>query len=221
MNNTTRISDLPENIMMQVNKTDDLTESVPATNYIPINVHPNPYGISAQNPIMPPMQQQQPNEQQMQQMQKLEKLSEQQKRELLDMRQVNLPSKHVNIDTAAYMQDEAVQANYIPSPKLTKDYILEYEDEFEKKKKENEKKKYQTNRVEQILTEFQLPFLIALLFLIFQLPIVNTMVFKRFSFLSIYHEDGNFNFYGLVFKSVMFGGLFYSVQKMIDFVNEI
>ena len=66
MNNTTRISDLPENVTMQINKPNNLIDSEQSTNYIPINVHPNPYGISAQNPIMPnPVQVNSPQQQQM------------------------------------------------------------------------------------------------------------------------------------------------------------
>jgi len=223
MNNTTRIADLPENVIIQMNRTDDLTESVPPTNYMPINVHPNPYGVSAQNPIMPPMQH--PAEQQMMQMQQLEQISnvltEQQKRELLDMQQVRLPSKHVQIDTQTYMQDQEVQPNYIPRPKLTKNYIHDYEEEYEMKKKENDSKKHRDSKVDEILTELQTPILIAILFMLFQLPIINTVVFKRFSFLSIYHEDGNFNFYGLVFKSLFFGSCYYTIQKVIDYLSDL
>jgi hypothetical protein len=220
MNNTTRISDLPENVMSQPTKHDNLTEDSLPTNYIPINVHPNPYGISAQNPIMPPMQQG-PGEQQMAQVQQLEKLSEEQMQELQNMRQMRLPAKDVKIDTLSYMQDEAIQPNYIPKPKLTKDYILDYEEEFEKKHSENEKKKHQESKIDQLLLEFQVPIMITLLFLVFQLPIVNTVVFKRFSFLSIYHEDGNFNFYGLLLKSILFGFAFYVIQKSIDYIGDM
>ena len=72
MEKTTRISDLPENITVQmptynpnINQSNNMNMDS-ATNYMPINVHPNPYGISAQNPIMPIPQQ--PNVQQMNQM---------------------------------------------------------------------------------------------------------------------------------------------------------
>jgi hypothetical protein len=220
MNNTTRISDLPENVMSQPTKHDNLTEDSLPTNYIPINVHPNPYGISAQNPIMPPMQQG-PGEQQMAQVQQLEKLSEEQMQEIQNMRQMRLPAKDVKIDTLSYMQDEEIQPNYIPKAKLTKDYILDYEEEFEKKHVENEKKKHQESKIDELLSEFQVPIMITLLFLVFQLPIVNTVVFKMFSFLSIYHEDGNVNFYGLLFKSILFGLSFYFIQKSIDFIGDM
>jgi hypothetical protein len=228
MNNTTRISDLPDNITMQPTKHDNLVDPSQSTNYIPINVHPNPYGVSPQNPIMPQMQQA-PNVQQMQQVQQLEQmsntirepLSEEQMAELQNMRQMRLPSKDVRIDTQDYMHDEAVQPNYIPKQKLTKDYILDYEEEFEKKHQENEKKKHRESKIDELLTELRVPIMVAVLFLVFQLPIVNTQVFKRFSFLSIYHEDGNFNFYGLVFKSSLFGAIYYFTQKVIEYLGDL
>ena len=74
MEGLTRISDLPEQGIMnsQQGSSMNYNQMAPmsqptnisnnrgmtgeATNYVPINVHPNPYGISAQNPIMPPPQ---------------------------------------------------------------------------------------------------------------------------------------------------------------------
>jgi len=67
-NAITRIADLPLDNNMQMSNTyspivpgqgagrmDKIQEQ--ANNYIPINIHPNPYGISAQNPIISPPQQ--------------------------------------------------------------------------------------------------------------------------------------------------------------------
>ena len=212
MNNTTRISDLPENITMQITKPNNLIDSEQSTNYIPINVHPNPYGVSPQNPVITPTNQQPVHQ---------EQINEEQIRELKEMRQVNLPSKHVVIDTQNYLQDEQVQPNYIPKQKLTKDYILDYEDKFEKEHMDNEKKKHRESKIDALLNEFQIPIMIAALFMVFQLPIINTLVFKRFSFLMIYHEDGNFNFYGLIFKSVLFGAVYYICQNIIELLGDL
>jgi len=260
MNTTTRISDLPENITMQISNNNNMQQNMMIngggekkfdpninTNYVPINVHPNPYGISEQNPIMPlPQHQQPPNVQQMQQMQQLEQLSvgqqqqmqqqqmqmqqqqmqqqqgltEQQQYELQQLKQVRLPSRDIPITTNNYMQDEQIQPNYIPKPKLTSDYIHDFEETTEKNIKKHEEKKHRESRIDELLSELQTPILLIVLYFIFQMPIINTMIFKKFSFLSIYTLDGNFNFYGLLFKSMMFGGLFYTVQKIMKFISE-
>lgn len=233
MENTTRISDLPENITMQQMQTNftqgpgaipsidgqrQSFDNGPSTNYMPLNIHANPYGISAQNPIMPNPQQ--PNVQQMQQVSQLEQLSKQQQMELNNMPHVRLPSRDVQVDTTQYLHDDEIKANYIPRAKLTKDYIREQEDVTEKKLIEHEQKKHRAARVDDLWAEFQIPIFIAVLYLLFQLPIINTLLFKRFSFLSIYNEDGNFNFNGLVMKSMLFGSIYYSIQKITTFIVE-
>jgi len=239
MEKTTRIADLPDNITVQmpsynpnINQSNNNMNNMNAgfespNNYIPINIHPNPYGISAQNPIMPIPQQ--PNVQQIGQMNPMEQISvqkpkqqfsEQQMMELQNMQQMRLPSRDIPSETANYLQDEQIQPNYIPKPKVTSDYIRDYEETTDKHIREHEQKKYRESRIDAILTELQTPILICILFFIFQLPVINTMIFKKFSFLSLHNEDGNFNFYGLLFKSMLFGSLYYSVQKITDFISE-
>ena len=234
---TTRISDLPENITLQPSNSfmhggieNTFEQGGPPTNYIPMNVHPNPYGISAQNPIMPmPQQQAVPNAQQVQQIQQLEqmkqqynaevRLSEKQMMELENMQHVRLAPRDIPL-TTNYLHDEQVQANYIPKPKLTRNYLHEYEEDFESNQIKHEAKKHRESKVDEILTELQTPILIMILFFMFQMPIINTMIFKRFSFLSIYTLDGNFNFYGLLLKSIFFGSLYYFMHKITKFISE-
>ena len=232
MEKTTRIADLPENITVQmpsynpnINQSNTMNAGFESpNNYIPINVHPNPYGISAQNPIMPIPQQ--PNVQQMNPMEQIsvqkpkQQFSDQQMLELQNMQQMRLPSRDIPIDTTNYLQDEQVQPNYIPRPNVSSDYIRDYEQNTDKHIREHEQKKYRESRIDEILTELQTPILICILFFCFQLPIINTIIFKKFSFLSLYNEDGNFNFYGLLFKSMLFGSLYYSIQKITNFISE-
>jgi hypothetical protein len=47
------------------------------------------------------------------------------------------------------------------------------------------------------------------------------MIFKKFSFLSLHDADGNFNIYGLLLKSILFGGIYYSVFKAINFMIDL
>jgi len=232
MEKTTRIADLPENITVQmpsynpnINQSNTMNAGFDSqNNYIPINVHPNPYGISAQNPIMPIPQQ--PNVQQMNPMEQIsvqkpkQQFSDQQMLELQNMQQMRLPSRDIPIDTTSYLQDEQIQPNYIPRPNISSDYIRDYEQTTDKHIREHEQKKYRESRIDEILTELQTPILICILFFCFQLPIINTIIFKKFSFLSLYNEDGNFNFYGLLFKSMLFGSLYYSIQKITTFISE-
>ena len=225
METSTRLSDLPENITTQIvnasglpptisvsNNGYDKSESMP-TNYTPINTHPNPYGISAQNPIMEPMQQQHQQQQQ--------PLTENQRAMLQQQAPVRLPSRDISHDTTGYAQDEQIQPNYIPRANMSSDYVRDHEDMTDRNLREYEEKKRKESRLDMLFTEFQTPIFIALLFLLFQLPLVNKVVFKRFSFLDINNSDGNFNFYGLILKSVLFGLAYYSSIKVADYLSEI
>ena len=227
METSTRLSDLPENITTQIvnasglpptisvsNNGYDKSESMP-TNYTPINTHPNPYGISAQNPIMEPMHSQQ------QQQQHSQQLSENQRAMLQQQAPVRLPSRDISHDTTGYAQDEQIQPNYIPRTNMSSDYVRDHEDMTERNLREYEEKKRKESRLDALFTEFQTPIFIALLFLLFQLPLMNKVVFKRFSFLDINSADGNFNFYGLILKSILFGLAYYSSTKVADYLSEI
>ena len=221
MENITRIADLPDNPTGGPQNTfNPNVQQPPVTNgYTPINLHPNPYGISAQNPIMTPPQQQLPLQQQAP-VQQQQFISEEQRAQIQSLQQQRLPSRDIPNDQSGYNHDEQVTPNYIPKPKMEKDYVRDYEDMTEKNLREYEDKNRKEKKLDMILTELQVPIFIAILFFFFQLPMVNTLIFKRFAFLSIYNADGNFNFSGLVFKSILFGLFYYFTLKFTNFLAE-
>ena len=133
--------------------------------------------------------------------------------------QQRLPQRDIPMNISEHIQDEQIQPNYIPKPKLTSDYIQEYQESTDRKIREHEEKKMREKIAASWFDEVQIPIMIALLYFIFQLPIINTVIFKRFSFLSIYREDGNFNLLGLTMKSVLFASMFYSFHKSIEIIS--
>ena len=239
MESITRISDLPLDNNMQYSSTisnimqPQQTKKVSfeegqGQNYIPINVHPNPYGISVQNPIMPPPKQ--PNVSQNQQVlsqtyipppPQSQFLSEEQQMELQQLSHQRIPSRDIPHDITMYQQDVQIKPNYIPKSNISSDYVRDSEDMTEKNYKEYQQKKKEKNQLDNILTEFQIPIFVGILFFFFQLPIINKMIFKKFSFLSLHDADGNFNIYGLLLKSILFGGIYYSVFKSINFMLDL
>ena len=215
MENITRISDLPEqNNVISSNNYNPAQMNPGAgaglpSGYIPMNIHPNPYGISAQNPIMPPPQQQEGYKGQM------PHFSEEQ---LMQMQRQRLPSRDIPMETSTHMQDEQIVPNYIPKVRFEEDYVRKREDMTDKNIREYEDKNRREKKLDILLNEVQTPVFIAILFFFFQLPLVN-MFFKRFSFLSIYNSDGHFNFYGLVFKSLIFGSAYYTTTKLTSIIS--
>lgn len=197
---TTRISELPDNIQMQYNT----EEPVQNPTYKPMNIHPNPYGGNgtqdAVTPQMPPG------------------LSEEQKRMLTTNEQHVLPSRDIPMDSVSFQNDETIHANHIPKPKLTNDYIKSYQELENNDLRQHEFKKQQQETVNDFFTDIQLPFFIGMLFFIFQMPLMDSFFSKYFSFLPLYFKDGNLNFYGMLFKSLVFAFCFYSINQVVAYL---
>jgi len=230
-NSTTRIADLPENITVQMVQQQQpmqnvMIQQVPqqvpqgmqpdSTSYVPINIHPNPYGIPQQGLPNLPVAQPRPNQGQMDPMM----MMQQQQHQSMDPNQrTPLPSRDIPMNQIEYQHDEQIQPNFIPKQKLTSDYIREYEAASEQALKTHEQKKRGEKARDNLFSDLQTPLLVALLYFIFQMPIVNTLLFKYFAFLSIYNSDGNINFMGLLFKSALVGFVFYCMQYVVNFIT--
>jgi len=197
MDSTTRIDDLPENITMRVQP--EQSGQVPT--YAPMNIHPNPYGNSIQPNVMP--------------------LPESKVRFQEENPQMRLPSRDIPMDQTIYQQDEEIQPNYIPQAKLTRDYVRDYEEVTHDNIKRHENRKDKTSMLDKIFSDLQTPVLVALIFFIFQMPMMNTMFYRNFSFLSLYNTDGNVNFYGIALKSAVFGSVFYGIQNTMQYLTDI
>ena len=200
--------------------------------YMPMNIHPNPYGIP-KPPIggmLPPQQTQTgPTEypstsysSNMNMPPTNNSISPEQMAMFESMPQQRLNPRDIPSDMSMSdrMHDEEITANYIPRPKLTQDYIKEFQDSSDRKIREYEEQKHREKMASHWFDDLQTPILMTILFFIFCLPVVNTVIFKRFTFLDIYKGDGNFNLLGLTLKSVMFGSLYYSLSKTMKFISE-
>ena len=201
----TRIIDLPD-----TSGSFEQNNNLGADMYIPINGHPNPYGIPPPPPGGMAIPQQTQNAPAQYKNTMIQQSHEMQQR---------LPQRDIPMNLYEHTQDEQIQPNYIPKPKLTSDYIHEYQESNYHKMKEHEAKIMREKKTAFWFDEFQTPVIIFLLYFIFQLPIINTVIFKRFTFLSIYREDGNFNLMGLILKSSLFASAFYSFNKSIDIIS--
>ena len=210
---TTRIVDLPENITTQimpnfsenVGKKQKMEYDQNSTTYVPINNHPNPYG----NDVQPSIQNFQAPK------------YEPDTNDFANMPQMRLPSRDIPRNQLQFTNDEEIIPNYIPKPKLTSDYVREYEEASEKNISKHESSKRHVQEVDDILTEYQLAILISVLFFLFQIPLVNTLLFKYLSFMLIFSLDGNLNTYGILLKSCLFGVAFVFLQKMTKTLSNV
>ena len=212
-----------------------------SNDYMTMNVHSNPYGIPPpSNEGLPPPIARPPSQNQSQQYPPPPSLPSQPNNmppqmyqeatnpqytvspeQLAMAQQQMLPSRDIPQNMAQHIQDEQIRANYIPPPKRTDDFIKEYDKQMEHKLKEYEKEKRNESKIDRAFDKFRNPIIAAILFFILHMPIVNTMVFKQFSFLSIYNDDGNFNLYGLILKAAIFGGIYWFVESALDYLGEL
>ena len=117
-----------------------------------------------------------------------------------------LPSRDIPQTTLPTQQDQSVKPNYVPKDD-EKDYIGNIIDR-EKIIQENQRKQNQSDNMDYIYTQLQIPLIVGILYFLFQLPIIRK---RMFAFLpSLFNKDGNPNLSGYVFNSVIFA-LFYAL----------
>jgi len=122
-----------------------------------------------------------------------------------------LQSRDIPMNTQGYTQDHQIQPNYIPTTSNV-DYIKEDEDNYDIINNYN-KRMENSNNLDQLYDELQIPLLISVLFFLFQLPVFKNLLFNYFPVL--FFKDGNINIYGYVFKSLLFGLIYYFLSKIM------
>jgi hypothetical protein len=210
MDSTTRIDELPDNITMRIP-----SEEQKNPTYAPMNIHPNPYGNSLQPNIMPLPQSKPDNRA------RPVYLPQEHREIVQNTPNMRMPSRDIPMDESMYQNDEEIQPNYIPRAKLTSDYVKDYEEVTESNIRKHERSIENASLVDRVLTQLQMPIMVALLFFIFQLPAMNTMFYRNFSFLSVHNSDGNINYNGIALKSAIFGTAFYSLYNSIEYLTLI
>jgi hypothetical protein len=131
--------------------------------------------------------------------------------------QYQLPSRDIPQDMSIFTVDEAVQPNYIPRPKR-QEYIEE--DNDDEILRVHRKKEKRVRFVDDLFVDIQKPVILALLFLLFQLPFMNAFLNKYLFFLKLSGEDGNMTIWGMLFKSGLFGTLVYGLDYLMNVLSE-
>jgi hypothetical protein len=123
-----------------------------------------------------------------------------------------LPSRDIPMVTTGHSNDPHVQPNYIPPPQYNNiDYIQNYEKTDDMVNNYNKKIQNQ-NSLDDIYNEIQTPLLLAVIYFLFQLPFFKNFLFTYFPVL--FFKDGNYNINGFLFTSILFGLLFYTLNKI-------
>lgn len=123
-----------------------------------------------------------------------------------------LPSRDIPRSSEHITQDPEVQPNYMSPPNKT-DYIKESmtTDEMIHQHNYTAEKERES---EKLYDELQTPVLLAVLYFLFQLPIVRKILFQYLPIL--FSSDGNININGLGFMSIGFGLSYYFINKAMS-----
>jgi hypothetical protein len=187
MNDSTRISDLPQQ-NVNTNNVQSIQKTQNNQTYETLNIHSNPYG-NGNNAI-----------------QELQPYPREDRKQTTDkeIERQHLPSRDIGMNVNSYIQDEEVNANYIPKTKNIKDYIKDHEDDQEERIINHRNEKNRKQLIGEVFSEFQDVFMVAILYFISQMSIINSIMRKNLMFLEIYNSDGNLNLKGMIFKSMIF-----------------
>ena len=123
----------------------------------------------------------------------------------------DLPSR--DIPQQSNREDATAQPNYVPEHK---NYINEYE-EYENIIDNKRKEENRQSSLETLYEQLQLPIIVALLYFLFHLPVVNNWFVKNFK--SFFHSDGNMNLSGYILKSLVFASLYFAFHKGIKYAE--
>jgi len=123
-----------------------------------------------------------------------------------------LPSRDIPMTTNNIMADPQIQANYVPPPPpQMRDYIQDYDTTNEIINNYN-KNANRSQNLDDMYNEIQMPLLLSVLYFLFQLPFFKRQLFKYFPIL--FASDGNLNLNGYFFNSILFGLIFYLLNKV-------
>lgn len=128
-----------------------------------------------------------------------------------------LPSRDIPQNQSHIIQDAHVQPNFIPPSQMQNDYILQHqtnEDIIRAQAQKQEKK----DSLDTLYDELQAPFLIAILYFMFQLPVVQKQLCKIIP--ALFNKDGNPNLSGYIFTSVAFAGSYFILTKSMQFLEK-
>lgn len=217
----------PESTMRQ--HPDDLEHQpdLGKTNYVPLNIHPNPYSQTASTP-----QQEHPPRQERprpppKQLPSVVESSSRPIEEYVPKQHVRLPSHDMSIDPLDFTQDEEIQANYIPKPDLSKikvrDYIKEYDETEGSRLYDHEVEKAQREWYDIIFHSAQNPLLVFFIFFIFQMQVIKRVLIIVFDRLGKFgkwfiDDTGNLTTSGMIFKSSIFTTIYMTIHWFLKVV---
>ena len=113
----------------------------------------------------------------------------------------DLPARDVPRETINHVVDPQVATTYIP-PKEP-DYIEHQQVQIP-----------QVSKMDKLIDEFRLPIILAVLYFIFQLPMINSFLIRVLPY--VFKEDST----ATIGKSILFGLAYHVSMLLIEYLNK-
>jgi hypothetical protein len=128
---------------------------------------------------------------------------------------LGLESRDVPQNQTHLTQDEQMQPNYVP--KQQEDYITaSNQSNNDIIRLHNEKKQNEEN-LDILFNNLQTPVLLAVLYFIFQLPIVKQTILRVIP--SLFRKDGTPNLYGYIFHAILFASMYQIITMTLHYFS--
>lgn len=127
---------------------------------------------------------------------------------------LQLPSRDIPQGQSHLTNDAQLQPNYIPEN--NGDYINDTYNQEQIINNQNIKQK-NTNSMDALYDDIHVPIILAVIYFVFQLPVIKTNTLKYIP--SLFNKDGNFNMIGYSVNSLAFASTYYCIIKSLDYLS--
>ena len=127
---------------------------------------------------------------------------------------LQLPSRDIPQGQSHLTNDAQLQPNYIPEN--NGDYINDTYNQEQIINNQNIKQK-NTNSMDALYDDIHVPIILAVIYFVFQLPVIKTNTLKYIP--SLFNKDGNFNMLGYSVNSLAFASTYYCIIKSLDYLS--
>jgi len=127
---------------------------------------------------------------------------------------LQLPSRDIPQSQSHLTNDAQLQPNYIPEN--NGDYINDTYNQDQIINNQNIKQN-STNSMDALYDDIHVPIILAVIYFVFQLPVIKTNTLKYIP--SLFNKDGNFNMLGYSVNSLAFASTYYCIIKSLDFLS--
>ena len=127
---------------------------------------------------------------------------------------LQLPSRDIPQSQTHLTQDAELKPNYIPDSNtdyIENSYNHNHIVEEHKRKEEN------NNNLDSLYDDIHIPIILAVIYFVFQLPIIKKNTLKYIP--SLFSKDGNYNFVGYVITSLAFASTYYFIIKSLEYLT--